>query len=350
MEQENGNSSVQNFEKNLGGNVMAIRALLDGHEKTIASIHRDYETERQQAESKYTKSLNETETQYRNDVNDTNTSYLSRVNAVEGQFVSKRNEQMDNTKSVRERNENMINDLLRRKQEWQRYISIVHQDFETNVDDAKKAGTAKIREKWEELVNRKDQSTLGKKGHVKYDRTSPFLYALFHPFSNVPKWLPGLRTAAIIIAMIWIAILIGMCMRDAYWHQDISSVLASNDVRYLFFGTLGYFAIAFICCFISAIVLVAKENKAKRNHSEDINDHILSEKADAAAQLVDFERRYKPVYFHDGRWDWDWRRYPMTRAEADALMEVTQIQNNNYRPSASAGIGEYKFVINYDAL
>jgi len=350
MEQEKSVSTVRDYEKNLGVRVSELRSLLTHHSETIAAIHQKYENDKAAAENKLARTLNDIETRYTNEVNNTNASYRARVENLENQHKRKSSQANDATSSVFNRNNDLFDRALALRRDWGTYIDKVQGQFTQAVDKAKKERADALRRDWEELYKRKNQLALGVRGRVKYKRTSPFWYAFWRPFAVTPEWLIGPRTIAIIFAILWIVILVCMCMWDAFWYRDTSSVMSSSFAFYGLLAVAGYFLMEYIFCFHATFSAVRRNNADEKNKAEAKNNSILSDKANAAERLEAFEQQYKPYFYHDGKWDFSGSRYRMSRAEADKIMNNVKAELAHYKPEQFQGISGYEFKINYEAL
>lgn len=360
MEQEN-RPSVRELEKDLGAKVTNLRVLLSNHKTNLGKIesgyngekfrltrmreqaHANADIERQSAESA-------ARTQYDSGVKSVNHSYQSRVDEEQSQYNSKKNKQLSDNQSLAVRNQNRIGELTALENAWRIYIDKVHSDFDKEVDKAKQDYTDRIKWQYESLAKSMNQSALGEKGKVSYDRVSPFFYALCHPFQELPVFLNGIRVFALALAIIWIAIMICVAMANAFEDNDVQVFMASALVRYGLYATLGYLFFEFLCGYISTFAWVVDQNKFKKWQRENENDSILRRKAAAEDDMLNFNKKYKHIYFVNGRWDFDWRRYPMTKSEADVILNDVRKANQSMMPRLYEGILPYAFEINYNAL
>ena len=360
MEQEKG-LSVSEYERSLGISVLKLYQRLANFSSNLETIdnayaakkddlERNYERAKSDANKWHENALLSAKSQYDSNVKSATETYESRKKDVEDQYYAKKKGQLQDSQSFRERNEARIKDLINLENDWRTYIDKVHLAFNKAVDQTKKDRTESIRKEYELLRYHMNQKALGEKGKVSYDRESPFLYALRHPYKEEPIALNGIRTVALIIAILCLIVIVGVCIWDAYHYRDIFEAYASGIVRFLLFGVFGYLVVEFIWCYYSTFAWVQSENSFKKRQREEVNDYILKEKADAAVRMLNFQKKYKSIYFVNGQWDFDWRRYPMKREEADVILNNTISSNRSTMPRTSDGILPYSFEINYNAL
>lgn len=360
MEQAKG-LSVSEYERDLGTSALNLYQLLSDYDARLSKIDSYYNGEKLRIEREYKSAQNEAKDaheraktkakqQYDSDVNSVNYNFESRKTDEEKQYYTNKENHSKANRSLRERNEARIQELTNLESAWRTYIDKVHLAFDSAVDQAKKDQTERIRKEYEALLYLTNQKALGEKGKVSYDHESPFWYALRHPYEDEPVALNGVRTVALIIAILCIFVIVGTCMWDAYQYYDNSEAYASNLVRFLLYGVLGYLVIEFIWCYFSTFAWVRDKNAFKKSQRERDNDFILKEKANAANRMSNFQNKYKPIYFVNGRWDFDWRRYPMKREEADVILNNIRSTYRSTMPRTSDGILPYAFEINYNAL
>ncbi len=360
MEQVKG-LSVSEYEKNLGTSVLRMYQRLANFSSSLETIDNYYAARKDDIEKSYEKAKSEAnkahedarlsaKSQYESSVKIATDKFESRKKDVENQYYTNKENQLRDSQSFKERNEARIRALTNQKDEWGTYIDKIHFTFDKAVDQTKKDRTESIRKEYELLRYHMNQKALGEKGKVSYDRESPFLYALRHPYKEEPIALNGIRTVALIIAILCLLVIVGVCIWDAYHYCDIFEAYASGIVRFLLFGVFGYLVVEFIWCYYSTFAWVQSENSFKKRQREEVNDYILKEKADAAVRMLNFQKKYQSIYFVNGQWDFDWRRYPMKREEADVILNNTISSNRSTMPRTSDGILPYSFEINYNAL
>lgn len=350
MENKENNSGVVFFESMLSNQTSNLRKSLLSHKAKMDSIRRALEDDKNAAELTRKTSLARAESKLNAELNEAESTFLSRSKELDQQFTSQRNTQQANYKSALDRAKNQEEELNRCAKAWRQYINAVHQSFDNNVDELKKMRTKSLHDTWQDLNKRADRLPLDNDGHLEYGHRSPFIYALCHPFANVPEWYIGIRIVFLIIAMFWIAILIGMCMWTAYWDHSTDSFFASNAVKYSFFCLLGYFVLAYIGCFISAFSTMRKANASRKEGAEMENRLLIEDIGDAIVKLSAFEKTYKPVFCATGKWNWDWHYYHLSHSEAENELALAKKQNANLHPNSTSGVGEYTFAINYESL
>lgn len=350
MEYKENISAVVVFESMLSNQTSDLRKRLLSHKANIDSIRRAWENDKDAAEKTRTTSLEKAEAKLKAELNDAESTFLSRSQELDQQFSSQRNTQNATSKSIMERTKNQEAELGRCRNAWQQYINAVHQSFTNNIDESKKSRTKSLHEEWQNLNKRADQVPLDQNGHLEYGHKSPFFYALSHPFANVPEWYIKARIVFLAIAMLWIAILIGMCMWDAYWDYSTESFFASNAVKYSFFCLLGYFVLAYIGGFISAFSTMRKSNEYRKYAADIENKLLVDDIADAKAKLSAFEKTYKPLFCATGKWNWDWHYYHVSKSDAEKILDQSKKQNSHLHPGSTGGVGEYTFAINYESL
>ena len=342
--------TVTKFESDLGYRTMALRKNLSGHKAKLDSIRQNLEHDKYTAAQNRDKALWAAKTKRDTEINAAENTYNTRARELEQQYSSEKSTQTANAQTIKERSANQEAELGRCRNAWLQYINAVHQSFDSNVEELKKMRTKSLHDTWENLNKRSRQIPLDRNGELEYGHRSPFFYALCHPFANMPEWFIGIRTVFLIIAMFWIAILIGVCMWTAYWDNSTESFFASSAVRYSFYCLLGYFVLAYLGGFIAAFMMMRKVNDYRKEGAERENRQLVNDIADAKAKLSAFEKSYKSIFCSTGKWNWDWRYYHLSRSEAEEELSLAKKRNANLHPSSTGGLGEYTFAINYESL
>lgn len=360
MEQEKG-LSVSEYERDLGISALRLYERLSNfsselekidkaYEETKERIKSDYDSAKSEAERAYEEACSSATSTYKSSVKSANDDYETSKNEEESQYNSNKENQLKESQTLKIRNEARISDLKDLEDAWRTYIDKIHLAFDKAVDQAKKDHTESIRKEYEAYRYLMNQKALGEKGKVSYDHESPFLYALRHPYKEEPLPLNGIRTVALIIAILCLIVIVGVCIWDAYHYRDIFEAYASGIVRFLLYGVLGYLVVEFVWCYFLTFEWVRSENSFKKRQRERDNDLILRGKADATNNMTNFQKKYKSIYYVNGQWDFDWRRYPMKREEADVILNNIRSSYRSTMPRTSDGILPYVFEINYNAL
>lgn len=353
--------SAAEIEKELGTRVAQLRRLLSDHihdlekikhhyEGDLLRIDREYRQAKNAANNENDTAKNTAQGRYEEGARSANDRYQSRVNEEEKAYNSKKNQQERDRRSLSERNSARLTELQTAENAWEYYINTVHTAFNQAVVTYKQRHTNSIRTEYELLTRRQNQRALGEKGKVSYERQNPFLYALHHPFQEVPDAMNTIRVTVLILAILWLLIMVVICMLHADMYYDVREFMASAIVRYGLYALLLYLVAEFVCGFCATYAWVEDKNGFRQFQRENENNFILKDKAQASAELLKFSQKYKPIFFVNGKWDFDWKRYRITRDEANVLLNDVRKEKRTLEPKPCSGILPYVFEIDYNAL
>ena len=254
---------------------------------------------------------------------------------------------MDERLAQKESASNANIQLLR--DQWSNYIDSVHNSFERSINDHKKQSANKISSYYKAQLSVTNQSTLTINGKVSYQQDSPFAYAMKHPFASNSKSLLIFRSIVVILAILWALFAIFMAISDANYGYSISYFFSSPIIYVGLYASIVYIAIEFVWSFLVNKKLIDDKNAQHKANAEFENAKMLTNMAQAKANLRKFEDTYGKYFKTDkGTWDFSAEKTPVDRKIAESLLQ--DAKSAHVCPKLPVGMTEYKFEINYQSL
>lgn len=344
-------NSVYQVEKSLGKRLSDLQSQLETHSKTLAGIKDTHEKAVALAKQNYDKALIQADSNYKTAIASINADEATGARAARDKYESAKSSlSKEETALVTNREANVVAiDTIKRQ--WDTYIVRVHEEFTSSINGQKKRKAKDLEDRLGELTKRSNRRIARNDDDVNYEQLSPLGSALIRPFKFYPEWWGYVRTPMIIAGLIWIAIMIVKGFRCVNSGGSIEGLYCSLWVTRPLLILCIYLACAYVVSFITTISAAADFNRRSQSEAIARNKQMIADKASATEELKTFEERYSPIFKVNGKWNFDWQRCPIGKAEADALMAGVIKRNASLHPTQTPrGISEYVFEIDYNAL